>query len=328
MNLRMVALVMACLASALPANDCSDGGGKPDTSSSPITAYHDLISPEQYFDLIRFDLAELNTYREDYGLRSYTKSEYLAAVSNLKSNGPNSLSADGWSLLVVVSWYAYVVQAKTLTFELVERGPSCETLSDQLVQQQYDIEQVGVPPVPGVPLLVGERQQEIENSAGAEESCAQVQAALPTTPAVCGTPDPNAEWEETLVVDREKDEVSSTRWSRRDGEWSCEHDPNPVAYGMIMQVRPFVDVDFVHATLIGVETVQGRQTYKLRAAEGSSEDFEQATYYWMDAETLLPLRYEYRLSDVCRQGNTRQFRILEVNGSVDINPPDVDVTCE
>jgi hypothetical protein len=47
-------------------------------------------------------------------------------------------------------------------------------------------------------------------------------------------------------------------------------------------------------------------------------------FYWFDTETLAPLQEEYRLDN----GDTRLLTLEQVNGTVNVTPPDIGRVCE
>jgi hypothetical protein len=88
-------------------------------------------------------------------------------------------------------------------------------------------------------------------------------------------------------------------------------------------------VEFARGKPTGLDVVQGRQAYKLEAEFAADYSpsihwFGQPMFYWLDAETLMPLQEEYRLDN----GDTRLLTLEQVNGNVDLTPPNVGACTE
>lgn len=312
-----IALAAALMLAAWLVCGCGgDGESAPTASATPVESpYHDVKPPEEYFGLVPIDLAELDELNPEYGMRSFTQQDYQAALAKLRANGPEALSDEEWRLVVAVSWYAYVMQAQTIKYRVVEWDASSQKQRDTLVEERYY--QFGQAEYGLVPLLVARHMVERDHSG--EPS------ATPSreTPA-----DETIDLYELTGAGGEK--VILTQWERQGEQWTCQRGDAGGNYVWGTWLHFYPDLAFVNAEPAGTDVVEGRPAYRLRGLQGSDGWFGDLVSYWQDVETVLPSQYEYRKSGPGwgdEEGNTQRFTILEVNGEVDIQPPNVDVPC-
>jgi len=291
-----------------PTTPTANGGGLADS------LYHNVRPPEEYFGLVPIDLAELNELNPEYGMRSFTQQDYQAALAKLGANGPEALSDEEWRLVVAVSWYAYVMQAETIKYRVVEWDASSQKQRDTLVEERYY--QFGQPEYGLVPLLVARHMVERDHSG---EPSATPSRETPADETI-GLYELTGAGGETVIL---------TQWERRGDQWTCQRGDAGGNYVWGTWLHLYPDVGFVSARRADTEIVEGRPAYKLRGLAKFEKESLVPAFYWLDVETLLPIQYEYRKTRPAHEeGNTQRFTILEVNGEVDIQPPDVDITCE
>ena len=289
---------------------CTGGGDTgPGKSEGPL--YQGLQPAEDFFALVPFDLTAENEFLAAYGLSPSTNADYLAALDELRRTGPETLSEQQLRLVVVVGWYGYVMQADTARYRMLEVDPSSRPVSDMQVSSSYRFQQIdGSPAVLPVAMRWMEELESGRHSGFLLDFDERLDLYEVTGP---GTAD---------------ERVELTKWDRQGSEWTCQRGSAATEYWYWFTARQFPAVEFARGRPAGLDTVQGRRAYKLEAefAEDYSPSihwFGQPTFYWFDTETLLPLQEEYRLES----GDTRLLTLEQVNGKVDIAPPNTDVAC-
>lgn len=314
---KLLAVALVLFVTVLACGRSRQGDNMPAGSLAPAeTPYHNVKPPEEYFGLVPFDLAGLSDFNPEYHIPPSDENDYQAALAKLRAKGLEALSDEELSLIVAVSWYAYVMQAETITYRLMETDASSKVQSDVVVEERYRFEKVGDFLAP---VLVGSHWTEQEGSGQrADPSSANPPA------------DEAIELYESTNADTDAENTVLTRWERQGTQWNCQRGAAGAGPVWAAMSHFYPDVGFVYAQPMGTEVIEGRPAYKLRAAAVSHGWFGQPELYWLDTETLLPIQYEYRKTGpewADEEGNTLRFTILEVNGKVDIQPPDVNILC-
>ncbi len=305
-------LALAILALTL-ALSCGCGTPKrtdPTETEQPL--YQGLRSAEDLFAFVPFDLTSDKEFLSAYDLPPSTNADYLAALQILRSNGPEALSAEQLDLLVVVGWYGYVMQADSTRERMLELDPSSTPVSDIEVNTSYRFQQIDASPaVLPIAMRWKEQLQSGHGDGYLLDSDERLDLYDVTEP---GTAD---------------EQVQLTRWERRGEDWACQRGSAAAEYWYWFTARQFPAVEFARGKPTGLDVVQGRQAYKLEAEFAADYSpsihwFGQPMFYWLDAETLMPLQEEYRLDN----GDTRLLTLEQVNGNVDLTPPNVGACTE
>jgi len=114
-----------------PMTPTADGGGLAD---SP---YHNVRPPEEYFDLFPFHLDWVHDATGSTPSREDGPS-YQSALQKLQDEGMEALTHEERQLIIVVSWYARVMQTHTLKYREEERDQEGETMFLMETQEQYE----------------------------------------------------------------------------------------------------------------------------------------------------------------------------------------------
>lgn len=292
---------------------CSCGGAEDaETGRNEGFSYEGLRPAEDYFAFVPFDLTADKEFLAAYGLAPSTNAGYLAALDELRRGGPETLSEQQLRLVVVVGWYGYVMQADTTRHRMLELSPSSTPVSDIQLNSSYRFQEIdGSPAVLPIAMRWTEQLESGHHSGFLLDFDERLEVYDVTAPR---TPD---------------EQVTLTMWERQEEDWTCQHGSAATEYWYWFTARQFPAVEFARGKPAGVDVVQGRRAYKLEAefAEDYSPSIHwlgQPMFYWMDAETLLPLQEEYRLDN----GDTSLLTLEQVNGTVDVTPPDSGLVCE
>ena len=256
------------------------------------------LQPEEYFSLFPFHISW--THSLDI-VRDRDEGKYRDAVQTLKENGIDALSDDELRLVLIITWYAQVMQERSIRYELVESDSSGVIRVEEL-EQTYKLEPF--------PALVAGREL--------------YRQAPPTGYGLEGGPYPD----EVIGFYEELnggEEAVVTQWERRAQQWTCARGEATAVYLWALMGHLSINTNFLNAQAVGPDTVNGRPAYKLEAPPGSSwsQWGGKPRFYWIDAETLLLVREEI----VPENSNTLVVTTLELNPDIQIDPPDVDITC-
>jgi hypothetical protein len=261
--------------------------------------------PSEYFDVLSFDVAEfLNGFRPDYEAPSTTEQDYLEALADLGEGGPEALTEAQLEMVLAVSWFAYMAQAQSVKYSMVQRDVSSGKESRALVEARYNFVEIPGLPASKMPQIAARRLTQ-------ESTWAESEAANATE---------IVDLFESQATDGES--VMLTRWQREDSAWSCQHGDAGMEQALAWPLFT-PDVAFIHAIPSGTEVINGRSAYKLKPPENSESIWGTPLFYWIDEDSLLPLAFEYQPEN----GNILRFVLEEVNGQVDIAPPNTDVAC-
>ncbi len=285
-------------------------GSNHDRAIDPHAESPTAVAPEDYFSLFPFDLDWLhqaipaNAYpsKNDEG-------KYQSAVATVKQQGIESLSPQDLRLLLLISWYARLMQEHAVQYSVIERDQYLTPTRIDEWQEQYEFV-VGYGLDSAVPSPV-------------ETASRIVYALVPKALYPGASPPPD----EKLYVNEltGPQNVTETEWQRRGQSWTCARGSGSAVLLWAWMLHLGINPGLVDAVPVGMDSVNGRAAYKLKAAPTSAANLHGGTpmFYWLDAETLLPVQEE---SDI-GNGNTSLVTLQELNPGIDILPPDEDVPC-
>ena len=283
---------------------CSGQANKtPGVSPGPAgSPYHKVRSPEEFPAILGAAADQIEV------------GEYANILAKLRAAGLEALSSDELEGVLYLSHVAFLAQAETIRYRghVVDpsgSSPPVDFVAEEIyvVEKQGDVIQPrllarhwlgrGISwPVQRLPLL-------------------NPQAAYETLESYSFQNDPALEF----------GVVTLTLWERRGEGWTCRSGKDTFDYGLGSMARFYMIGCLVSDSVPqGIGTVDGRPAYELGTrclgSEGSDNSPQR---YWLDEETLLPRQWEYEDAS-----NTITVTVEEVNGTVDTQPPDVDITCE
>ena len=228
----------------------------------------------------------------------------------VRSKGIDSLSPEDLRLLLVVSWYARVMQEQSVQYTVVERDPSPTPTRVEEWQEQYQFVQgYGLDSADLSPVEIASR----------------IVYTLAPKSGYQGGAGP---WPDEVLYVNEltgAGNATETEWQRNDENWTCSRGSASTVLLWAWMLHLGINPGFVDAQAIGADTVNGRPAYKLKAAPTSATNLHGGTpiFYWLDAETLLPVQEESDLGN----GSTSMVTTLELNPQIQIAAPAVEVAC-
>ena len=298
----MLALLSFAVLSTVACGRSSGTAGQPAALTalpSPQTpVFHVSSSPDHYLDLLGFDVAKfLNNFNSDYAAQPPVKETYLSALSKLGKGNWDGMSNSENEVLLEVSWFALMEQLKSIRYSLTE-SDSSGTEKTVFFEASYDAE--NVPDVSGL--------------------------TAPVVIAIRAEPGPGngEDGEEIDIFDISQPySVELTRWQQSGSEWTCQRGDGGLAQQFFFPLLT-PDVAFLQSHIQGTEPIEGHPAYKVEPRQGAEAMEGTPLGYWIDQDTLLPLAFEYKLDN----GDVQRTVIQEVNGDVNIQPPNVNVTCQ
>lgn len=257
------------------------------------------VQPEDYFDLFPFQVDWIRE-RTERVVSPEDGGEYRSALAKLRAEGMGSLSPDERRLLMRVNWYVSVIQTETIRYQEAVYDSEGKLIEFTRAEEVYNLD---VDRDSSAPYLLASREEYVEKEQPQffEESVSQYQ----------------------VVDDLGEDDAVLTAWFRNGDTWLCQR---------VRASGPYISL-FLHRDMPpefssryvepeGIEEVRGREAYRFKAAASSSiVPFPE--YLWLDVETLYPVqeRYDEGL------GRYSIKTVLEINGDVVVQPPELDTPC-
>jgi hypothetical protein len=280
-------------------------GGLPTSSDGPPAL-------EEYLGILG-EYAEAIEALQDQPAPS--ESEYRKLVARYREQGMEGLPTEDRQLLLAVAQAAFEAYPDTLRYSVAAKETAATT--GEVREGQAVLEEVYRHP-PAVPPLAARRLQ----------ARAIVWEWVSDPLWHADAPDYSVGF--VGEGSSESEFVSSTIWEKSEGRWTCATGRTRLSdFAVAEVVRVGRLQDYVLGELLGLDTIDGRATYKFH-------NFNRTTgreiTYWLDAETLWLRRYEYEgpgvLPAAFGGAHMRYTVKLEaVNEDIRIEPPDVDVVC-